>query len=190
VALVLLPYVTLPLYLMFGIRKVKSYQSAARRFALTMHVSGPDTLTARTQQLAAVMALPAASSYRQLNIHEDGTQALQTLRDMINGAARTIDLCTVVFARDGLGDEIAQSLKRRAKSGKRVRLLVDGIGAYLGGHTDFKSLSAAGVQVVFSCCLCVRLCGVVPTCEITARGSLQKASGYGAGPEILRLNIS
>ncbi len=149
VALVLLPYVTLPLYLMFGIRKVKCYQSAAKRFAVTMHDSGPDSLTARTQQLAAVMALPEASTYRQLNIHEDGTQALQTLRDMINGAVRTIDLCTFVFARDGLGDEIAQSLKRQAKAGIRVRLLVDGIGAYLGGHTDFKSLSAAGVQVVF-----------------------------------------
>lgn len=148
VALVLLPYVTLPLYLMFGIRKVKSYPSAAKRYVLPMHVSDPDTLSRRTQQLAAVMALPAASSYRQLNIHEDGTQALQALRDMIDGAAHTIDLCTFVFARDGLGDEIAQRLKRRAKSGIRVRLLVDGIGAYLGGHTDFKSMSAEGIQVV------------------------------------------
>lgn len=149
VALVLLPYVTLPLYLIFGIRKVKGYQSAGRRIALSMHTSTSfsDSLTARTQQLAAIMSLPAASSYQQLNIHEDGTQALQVLRNMIDGATRTIDLCTFVFARDGLGGEIANSLKRRARDGIKVRLLVDGIGAYLGGHADFKSLSAEGVQV-------------------------------------------
>jgi cardiolipin synthase A/B len=149
VALVLLPYVTLPLYLMFGIRKVASYKPSARRYESATRRSISDTLATQTQQLAAVMALPAAASYHQLNIHEDGTQALQALRYMIDSAARTIDLSTFVFARDGLGDELAQSLKRRAREGIRVRLLVDGVGAYLGGLTDFKSLSAAGVRVVF-----------------------------------------
>jgi cardiolipin synthase A/B len=147
VALVLLPYVALPLYLMFGSRKVKSYRPASGKFEFAARTPNPDALPARTQQLAAIMGLPAASAYHQLNIHEDGSQALQALRNMIDGAAHTIDLCTFIFARDGLGDEIAQSLKRRARDGIRVRLLVDGVGAYLGGHTDFKSLSAEGVQV-------------------------------------------
>lgn len=146
-ALVLLPYAVLPLYLMFGIRKVKSYRSAAKRYEMTTRVSNSDVLTVRTQQPAAIMALPAASSYRQLDIHEDGARALQALQNIINGATRTVDLCTFVFSRGGIGDEIAQSLKRRARDGIRVRLLIDGVGAYLGGHPDFKSLSAAGVQV-------------------------------------------
>ena len=68
---------------------------------------------------------------------------------MIDGAAQSIDLSTFVFGRDGLGDELALHLKKRAREGIKVRLLVDGIGAYLGGLTDFKGLSAAGVQVVF-----------------------------------------
>ncbi len=147
VALVLMPYVALPLYLMFGVRKVESFRSVAKRYAFTEQTSNSDALTARTQQLAAIMALPTASSYHQLNIHEDGTQSLQTLRNMMDGATHTIDLCTFVFARDRLGDEIAQCLKRRARDGVRVRLLVDGVGAYLGDHADFKSLSAEGVQV-------------------------------------------
>jgi cardiolipin synthase len=147
VALVLLPYATLPIYLVFGIRKVKSYQPPVKRDELRPLTSHSDALAARTQQLAATMALPAASTYHQLNIHEDGTQALQSLRRMIDGAACTIDLSTFIFARDGLGNEIAQSLKRRAREGIQVKLLVDGVGAYLGGHTDFKSLVAAGVQV-------------------------------------------
>lgn len=147
ISLVLLPYVALPLYLIFGSRKLASHRAEAKRHSFTSLTSKPDALTVRIQQLAAIMALPAASSYHQLNIHEDGTHALQALRNMIDGAARTIDLCTFMFARDVLGEEIAQSLKRRARDGIRVRLLVDGVGAYLGGHTDFKSLSADGIQV-------------------------------------------
>ena len=148
VALVLLPYVALPLYLMFGSRKVKSYRPASGKFEFSARTSDPGSVSARTQQLAAIMSLPAASAYHQLNIHEDGSHALQALRNMIDGATHTIDLCTFIFARDGMGDEIARSLKRRARDGIRVRLLVDGVGAYLGGLADFKSLSAEGVQVV------------------------------------------
>jgi len=147
VVLALLPYLALPLYLMFGIRKVKSNRPAFGKYEFTDRSANPVSLSARTQQLAAIMSLPAASAYHQLNIHEYGTQALQALRNMIDGATRTIDLCTFIFARDGLGDEIAGSLKRRARDGIHVRLLVDGVGVYLGGHTDFNSLKEAGVQV-------------------------------------------
>ena len=147
VALVLLPYVTLPLYLMFGRRKLVPHRLPARTPPSATLPSGPDSPAARTQQLAAAMALPAAATYRQMQIHEDGGQALQVLRNMIGAATRTLDLCTFVFGRDGLGNEIAERLKQRARDGIRVRLLVDGVGAYLAGHPAFKSLSAAGVQV-------------------------------------------
>src|ERR1035437_5287972 len=81
VSLVLLPYVALPLYLIFGSRKVVNYRSGANRLPFIARGTNPDAPMARTQQLAAAMALPAASTYHQLNIHEDGTQALQVLRN-------------------------------------------------------------------------------------------------------------
>ncbi len=149
VALVLLPYLTLPLYLMFGIRKVKSARSSVRVSESATQNSVSDTLAARTRRLAAVMMLPAASPYHQLNIHEDGSQSLQVLRSMIESAVHTIELSTFVFANDGLGSEMASRLARRAREGIKVRLMVDGIGAYLGGLTGFSSLSDAGVEVVF-----------------------------------------
>lgn len=147
VSLMLLPYVVLPLYLMFGSRKVVNNRAA--RHELTLQTCDSDTLTLRTQQLAAIMALSGAVSYQHLRIHEEGSAALQVLREMIEGATRTIDICTFIFAEDKLGEEIANSLKRRANAGIKVRLLVDGVGAYLGARTDFTSLSYAGVEVVF-----------------------------------------
>jgi cardiolipin synthase len=146
-ALVLLPYAALPLYLIFGIRKVASLRPATGRILLPGAASGPDSLPGRTRQLAAVMALPAASTYQHLRIHADGSEALQALLGTIDAAAHSIELCTFIFARDSLGAGIALAMERRAREGIRVRLMVDGLGAYLGGHPDFKKLSAAGIQI-------------------------------------------
>ena len=146
--LVSLPYAALPFYLVFGIRKVKNVRPSIGSFEFAAQTAGPVSVPERTRQLAAVMSLPAASTYRQLNIHQDGTDALQALRNMIEAAEHSIDLCTFIFARDSLGDEIAAILMRRAGDGIRVRLLVDGVGAYMGKRTNYNSLSAAGVQVV------------------------------------------
>jgi cardiolipin synthase len=38
-------------------------------------------------------------------------------------------------------------LAQRARKGVRVRLLIDGIGRYLGGHPSLRQLRAAGVEV-------------------------------------------
>lgn len=148
VALVLMPYAALPLYLMFGSRKVAGIGLAAKTKQLPWATS-PASTANRIQQLAAAMALPPIANYRRLNIHDNGAAALQSLRDLINGATRSIDLCTFLFARDSLGDEISELLRRRAQSGIKVRVLVDGIGAYLGGLRSYKALTAAGVDVVF-----------------------------------------
>jgi len=147
IALVLLPYVALPLYIVFGNRKRMGRAQAPPPAHFTIQAADTSSPPAAgSRQLASAMGLPGPSPYQQLNIHENGDQALQALRSLIDGAARTIDICTFIFGRDGLGDEIAQSLKRRARDGVRVRLLLDGLGAYLSGPPDLKALSAAGVQ--------------------------------------------
>ena len=141
VSLILLPYLALPLYLMLGNRKV-----VARRPALIEPASA-DAAATKSGQLAAAMGLPGIVTFEQLAIHQDGGQALQCLRNMIAVATQTLDLCSFLFGRDLLGDEIALLLMRRSREGLRIRLLVDGIGFYMGGHPNLKRLSAAGVQV-------------------------------------------
>ena len=141
VSLILLPYLALPLYLIVGNRKIVSY-----RQALNAPI-GSGTGAANCGQLAAAMGLPDIVTFEQLVIHQDGGQALQSLRNMIEGAERSLDLCSFLFGRDVIGDEIAQLLMKRAQEGVRIRLLVDGIGFYMGGHPNLKRLSSAGVQV-------------------------------------------
>ena len=146
VSLALMPYLALPLYLLFGNRKALRDPSA-RPPVVPYSGRQSNTPAARFQHLAAAMGLPRASSYQQLSIHQDGHDALQAFRRVMLGATSSLDLCTFLIGRDALGNEVLEMLARRAREGVRVRLLIDGIGAYLGGHPDLKPLAAAGVEV-------------------------------------------
>lgn len=147
VSLVLLPYAALPLYLVFGSRKVVSTLRVANP-KMPPREGGPTNKSAaHSGLLAAAIGLPEVTTFERLSIHQDGSQSLQTLRDMIGSAKQTLDLCSFLFGRDVLGDEIARLLIQRAQAGVRIRLLMDGIGFYMGGRPNLKRLTAAGVQV-------------------------------------------
>ena len=147
VSLALMPYLALPLYLLFGSRKV--IRAPALRTAPAMQVEGetPRTPVPRFEQLASALGLAPATTYRELAIHQDGQEALQALHRIAQSATQTLDICTFLLGRDGVGRDIAALLIRKARQGVQVRLMIDGIGLYMGGHPRLKPLSAAGVHV-------------------------------------------
>jgi cardiolipin synthase len=137
ISLLLLPYVTLPLYLLLGNRKVTSFRQS---LASSPRVDRPG-------DIAAALGLPDAVSYEQLAVHQDGLASLNRLRKILRQAHHTIDLCSFLLGSDPVGDEIVLLLAQRARAGVRVRLLLDGLGYYMGGRPDLIRLAAAGVQV-------------------------------------------
>lgn len=149
VSLALMPYVALPLYLLFGSRKVNRTEHAWPTVVDGEHVLPDAAVGGLTpfQQLALAMGLPDVETCDALVIHDDGAQALQALRAVMLEARQTLDICTFLIGNDVLGRELQDTLTRRAQDGIRVRLLVDGIGIYLGGRIDTRRLRAAGVQV-------------------------------------------
>jgi cardiolipin synthase len=146
--ILLVPYITLPLYLAFGRRKTAISRAFPEPHPVSIPVPASRPTMLRSLQLGAAMGLPDPVSYDGLNIHEDGAQALNALRRIISGAASSIDISTFLIGRDVLGNEIMQLLKQRARAGVRVRLLIDGIGIYLGGYLDLNRLANAGIEVV------------------------------------------
>ncbi len=149
VALSLLPYVAIPLYLMFGSRKLRMRDAPQR--ALPLVESAADEEEAASlwaRRLGRSMGLAPAAHYKGLRVHSDGGEALRVVLGLIAGATKTIDVCTFILATDAAGVEIAAALRAKAEQGVKVRLLIDGIGAWLGGRLDLKVLRASGVQVV------------------------------------------
>ena len=146
VSFVLLPYVALPLYFLFGSRKVVSYRPEF--IAPTHPKSNPlgNPHIPNAALLSQAMGLGPAHGFEKLQIHDDGAHALQALFAVINSAIERLDVCSFLLGRDAVGEEISQRLMARAQEGVRVRLLLDGIGYYLGGRPDLQRLRSAGVK--------------------------------------------
>ncbi len=147
ISLALMPYVAIPIYLLVGNRKVVRGRALPRPDAVRKPSAPADSPSARFQQLAGAMGLPAAAPYVELAVHADGAVALLALRDVIRSAEHSLDVCTFLLGRDALGAEVASLLADSARRGVRVRLLIDGVGRYLGGRPDLSGLKAAGVEV-------------------------------------------
>ncbi len=140
---ILLPYLTLPLYLLIGTRK-RPRPLPALRAPPTPAVGAP---AASIRTLAGTLGLPPPADCDFLELHADGSHALRSLLVLIDGAGSSVDLSTFLLGRDALGREIALHLAQATRRGVRVRLLLDGFGRYLGGHPDLGRLRATGASV-------------------------------------------
>ena len=149
VALALVPYLAVPLYLLFGSRKLRMRDPpVALPPVAPAALDDDEAASLWARRLGRSMGLAPAAPYEALRLHADGGEARRAALEVIESATRTLDVCTFVLARDRLGDEIAAALRAQARRGVRVRLLIDGIGAWLGGRLNVGALRAAGVEVV------------------------------------------
>jgi len=148
VALALLPYVALPLYLLFGSRKLRMRDAPVLPPIAPAAANDDEAASLWARRLGRSMGLAPAAPYQTLCIHADGAEARRAALAVIGSATRALDVCSFILARDRLGDEIAAALRSKAEEGVRVRLLIDGIGAWLGGRLDVRILQRAGVEVV------------------------------------------
>jgi cardiolipin synthase len=138
--ILLLPYVALPAFIVFGSRK------QPRPLLLPAEVSSPDAPWA--VRTIAALGQPAPSGYRDLQLHVDGAQAQAALWRVIDAAVESIDLCTFIIGKDAVGEEAVVRLIAKARAGVRVRVMVDGMGRLMREHPDFAPLIAAGARYV------------------------------------------
>ena len=140
--MIALPYLTLPMYLMFGRRKLprKSLRHAAARPA-ERHWA---------KDLIESFGLPASSPAR-IAMHQDGTESAAALFATMAGAVSRLDICTFILGDDVFGREAMQQMMERARSGVEVRLLLDGVGAIQLPKACFRTLQLGGVETaIFS----------------------------------------
>ena len=140
----LIPYIGLPLYLLFGTRKLAH---AGKRKSDTPLAADISPIQAWPRQLAAAMGQAPAASYRNLHIHDDGHHALRSLWEVIDSAKHELVLCTFILGRDALGTALVERLIAKARSGVRIRLLIDGAGRIMGGWISLHALKSAGAHI-------------------------------------------
>lgn len=140
--LIALPYFVLPMYLMFGRRKLPR-----RLFRWT----GKRTRAAHwAENLIESFGLPPAAP-SQVRFHQNGVESRAGLIATMQGATERLDICTYILGNDSVGQEAADVMIACALRGVRVRLLIDGVGALQLPRTWSPRLNAAGVETaIFS----------------------------------------
>ncbi len=163
-AIILVPYVGVPLYLIFGGRKIRRLAARKRRIRL------PVPPEARAS--AATLAHPVSQSIstngagepvggNRVRLLRDGEDAFAELERCILAAKHTIHIATFILGRDPTGRRIVQLLARRAREGVKVRLQLDALGCLFSSRRFVDPLRRAGGEVAT----------FLPVIPLTSRGS-------------------
>jgi cardiolipin synthase len=146
-ALVLIPYVGIPLYAVFGGRKFRG--RVAAKGMLTLGSARVKEDDGRRPTLESVLGadIPAPSHLSFLRWFSDGEQAFRGMIEAIEGAERSIRIVTYLVGSDETGAAVLSALARRAAEGVVVELLIDDLLFYRAPHGLVAALEAAGGKV-------------------------------------------
>ena len=148
-AIAFVPYVGVPLYLMFGGRKLKKL--AARKAQLCPVIPGAPPVPSANKFAARVLTLNGACppvGGNRLSFLTSGEESFERLEYGILNAKHSIHLMTFILGRDAVGKRIVRLLAQRAREGVKVRLLLDGLGCFLSAGSFCNPIREAGGEVV------------------------------------------
>ena len=145
--MVAFPYVTLPLFLLFGTRKYarppRHRFSPERVAAIPVPADAPVWAT----RLLAGMELAPAERNGAITFQEDGPQSLQALLALIDSAKHTLELSTFLYRDDAVGQTVMAALERCVQRGVTTRLLLDAVGSFQTPRHQLRQWLRAGVRV-------------------------------------------
>ena len=148
-AMVLVPYLGIPLYLMLGGRKVRRLAESKAELQFPEQCSHPSDDNFEIDHLMRSFGLPAACPGHQIKLLGSGEQGYAALVAMIEQARTSLWVSTFILHPDGVGQDIIERLSRQASAGVEVRVLLDGVGSLHTGKQALAPLIEAGGEVAF-----------------------------------------
>jgi cardiolipin synthase len=136
------PFAGFLLYWFFGFNRIVERPTKATAGASPSRVRLDSPLDQLGFKLTGLTIHPSCS----VELLEDGAKAYPAMLTAIAEAKQSIDLLTYIFDMDRVGSRFVQALGKAAKRGVKVRVLVDGIGAWFPGNALRKELSFHGVE--------------------------------------------
>lgn len=146
-AVVLVPYIGVPLYIMFGGRKLKRMAARKQRVYAPRRVKRASAIDIDTRRLLQSHGVPAESHGNRVEIIETGEEAYHRLIEMIENARSSVFITTYVLSADEVGRALIDLLARKAREGVMVRLLLDDAGSWRLRRRSLTPLTEAGARV-------------------------------------------
>jgi len=147
-AIVLIPYIGLPLFLVLGGRKLRTMARRKRSIELAPARSGSDA-PGPLERLWLAQGIPPATDGNRLSLQSSGEESYAALMALIAAAGRTIHISMYLLQPDATGRAVLALLAARAATGVKVRLLLDGVGSRRIRRRTLASLVRAGGAVAF-----------------------------------------
>ena len=159
VALMILPYATVPLYLMFGARRFEGYVRARRRrrgaiaeFAVRLERTlAPHTTTLRDTNhgdtaVSKMLATPVTRD-NAVRLLIDGDEFFPAVWELIDTAKAHLVVQFYIIRGDETGLMLKARLLAAVRRGVKVWLLYDAIGSSALSNDYLNELQASGVEV-------------------------------------------
>jgi len=142
----LLPYLGVPLFLLFGTRKLRRAPSTPGTNLVPR--DGSSGRADQLDALARALNLPPTAAHGPIAVHADGTVALQALLDTVDRAHKTLHICSYVIGNDAIGAALLDRVRERRAAGVDVRILIDGVGGIRSWRIA-RRLRACGAKVAW-----------------------------------------
>ncbi len=146
-AIVLVPYIGVPLYLFLGGRKI--HNLAARKSHIKLPTVAVQMALSSMERLLLAHDVPPATRNNRFLLHQTGEDSYSALVDLIETATRSIYISIFILHPDRVGQDIIERLARRAAEGLTVRLLLDGVGSMHTHRSALAPLVEAGGRFAF-----------------------------------------
>lgn len=148
-AIVLIPYVGVPLYLLFGGRKLRLVRKRkSGLFGGEVAWDGtPEPPRCLADRVLRTGAMPPPRPGHTIDLHFNGETAYHRLIGLLDGARDSIHITTFILGHDEVGRALVDVLAKKARQGVEVRLLLDGLGSMWTRRHFVRNLRKAGGKI-------------------------------------------
>ena len=148
-AIVFLPYIGVPLYLILSGRKVRRAAVRKGRLDLSGIELPASEGTGPVRRLLKAYGVPGPCANNAVELISSGEEAYRSLIRLIEEAHTSIYIAIYAFNKDPVAEDIRVRLAEKAMQGVDVRLLLDGVGSLHTHRRFFHSLVKAGGHLAY-----------------------------------------
>ena len=148
-AIVLVPYLGVPLFLLLGGRKVSRLAGTKHKLLAAPIPPQVDPNDAPLTRMLCAGGAAVPTRGNQIELLGTGEVSFEAVATALRSATKTIAISTLIFANDEVGQRLAQMLVERAKAGVEVRLMIDALFKFRSSRAQMRALTAAGVKIAW-----------------------------------------
>ena len=148
-AIIFIPYLGVPLYLIFGGRKMISKVKTKPKLSQDKSKPCCDSYINKAYLFEPGDGIFPPSAHNHITLLPKGEQAFQTILDLIENARHSVYIATFILGKDETGRAIVHALAKKASQGLKICLLIDALGSVRISKKFLLPLLEAGGSVAF-----------------------------------------